>query len=77
MPEGKTQEDDLDSDLVDTGIDIVPWATLDKKQRDDLRLGCAMKDAEAESLVACCFHQKFSDNHIMLVQATVRLGISV
>ncbi|CAE7943436.1 unnamed protein product, partial [Symbiodinium sp. KB8] len=29
-------EDDLDSDLVDTGIDIVPWATLDKKQRDDL-----------------------------------------
>ncbi|CAE7190764.1 unnamed protein product [Symbiodinium microadriaticum] len=48
----KTQEDDLDSDLVDTGIDIVPWATLDKKQRDDLRLGCAMKvksDAECPS----------------------------
>ncbi|CAE7440910.1 unnamed protein product [Symbiodinium necroappetens] len=32
----RATEDDLDSDLVDAGIDIVPWATLDKKQRDDL-----------------------------------------
>ncbi|CAE7547298.1 unnamed protein product, partial [Symbiodinium sp. CCMP2456] len=32
----RATEDDLDAHLVDDGIQTVPWATLDKKEKDDL-----------------------------------------